>query len=601
MPNHSNFVNLLRDRAQEMPEQTLYSFLPDGETVGSSLTYGELDQRARAIAATLQQLGVQGERALLIYPWGASLEFIAAFFGCLYAGVVAVTTYPPRPNQSLGGFQARLTSSQANLVLTTSDQLNKLDNQQLQDLPLLLSTQKLATDTIPTKESASWIESTFSPDTLAFLQYTSGSTGTPKGVMVTHGNLIHNSAAIHASFQTSPQDHSLIWLPLFHDMGLIGGVLQPLYAGFRVTLMSPVTFLQNPLLWLKAISRYRATITGAPNFAYDQCARKIPESVLPSLDLSSLQVAFSGAEPVRAETLDLFASKFAPCGFRKEAFYPCYGMAEATLLVSGGLRTEIPQVQYVEGAALEENRVVPAVPGAQGTRSVVSCGRTWEGQKVVIVHPETRIPVNTGQVGEIWVSGEGLGKGYWQQPEETEKTFHAYLAADAHNLPNGPYLRTGDLGFLLDEDLFITGRLKNTIVIWGRNHYPQNIEHTAENSHPALRPSCSAAFAVEIDGEERLVVALEVERTHLRQLDADAVVECVRQALKKEYDLEVSAVLLLKTATIPKTSSGKIQRLACRDKFLEGSLDLVAQWSNFQVEQTGVLENWNAPEVAAAP
>lgn len=601
MPNHSTLVNLLRDRAQEMPDVTVYSFLPDGETVGSSLTYGELDQRARAIAAQLQQLGAQGERALLIYPWGASLEFIAAFFGCLYAGVIAVTTYPPRPNQSLAGFQARLNSSQANLVLTISDLLGKLENQQVEDLPQLKSCQKLATDTIPSKDSTDWRESTFAPDNLAFLQYTSGSTGIPKGVMVTHGNLMHNSAAIHESFQTGPHDTSLIWLPLFHDMGLIGGVLQPLYAAFPVYLMSPVTLLQNPLLWLKAISRYRATITGAPNFAYDQCARRIPDSVLPSLDLSSLQVAFSGAEPVRAETLELFASKFAPCGFRKEVFYPCYGMAEATLLVSGGLRTEMPKVQYVEGAALEENRVVPAAPGANGTRSVVSCGRTWQGQRAVIVDPETRIPVSAGQVGEIWVKGDGLGRGYWQQPEETEKTFNAYLAHPTDNLPNGPYLRTGDLGFLLDDDLFITGRMKNTIIIWGRNHYPQNIEHTAENSHPALRASCSAAFAIEMDGEERLVVAIEVERTHLRQLDADAVVECIRQALKKEYDLEVSAVVLLKTATIPKTSSGKIQRLACRDKFLEGSLDVVAQWSNFQVEQTGILEMWNAPEVAAAP
>lgn len=588
MPNYSTIVSLLRDRAQSEPEQIGYRALAeDGETVKASLTYEELDRKSRAIAAKLQSLGASGERALLIYPFSEGLEFIAGFFGCLYAGVVAVTTYPPRPNQSLSGFQARAASSQANFVLATKALLADLEGRWPENTGLA-QCQKLATDSIPSSFAEEWQQLSPSSNDLAFFQYTSGSTGTPKGVMVSHENILHNSAQIYKCFGHSPNSKGVTWLPPYHDMGLIGGIIQPLYGGFPVMLMSPVTFVQRPLSWLTAISRYQATSSGGPNFAYDLCARKATPELLASLDLSSLEVAFSGAEPVRAETLERFARAYESCGFRPSAFYPCYGMAEATLLVSGGLKADPPPIRYVDELALEQNRVVPVVPEApgKGVRAIVGCGRGWLDQKIAIVDPDTLTLCPGDRIGEIWVSGSSVGKGYWNQPEETKRTFDAYLA----DTGEGPFLRTGDFGFWDDGELFIAGRLKDMIIIWGRNQYPQNIEMTVEQSHPALRPGASAAFAVEAEGEERLAIVQEVERAYLRKLDADETIGAIREAIAHQHELETYAVLLIKTGSIPKTSSGKVQRHACRAKFLDGSLKVVAQWRNPTVEIGGVLE-----------
>ena len=588
MPNYSTIVSLLRDRAQNEPDRIGYSALAeDGETVKASLTYKELDRKARAIAAQLLSLGASGDRALLIYPFSEGLEFVAGFFGCLYAGVVAVTTYPPRPNQSLSSFQARAASSQANFVLATKALLANLEGKWPENTGLA-QCQKLATDSISSKLAEEWQEPSLSSNDLAFLQYTSGSTGTPKGVMVTHENILHNSAQIYKCFGHSRNSKGAIWLPPYHDMGLIGGIIQPLYGGFPVMLISPVTFVQKPLTWLTAISRYQATTSGGPNFAYDLCARKATPELLASLDLSSLEVAFSGAEPVRAETLERFARAYESCGFRPSAFYPCYGMAEATLLVSGGLKADPPAIRYVDELALEQNRVVPAASevSGKGVRALVGCGRGWLGEKIVIVDPDTLTLCPDDRIGEIWVSGSSVGKGYWNQPEETKRTFDAYLADSGE----GPFLRTGDFGFWDDGELFIAGRLKDMIIIWGRNQYPQNIEMTVEQSHPALRPGASAAFAVEAEGEERLVIVQEVERAYLKKLDADETIGAIREAIAHQHELETYAVLLIKTGSIPKTSSGKVQRHACRLKFLDGSLNVVAKWRNPTVEIGGVFE-----------
>ncbi|MGK7876374.1 MAG: fatty acyl-AMP ligase [Xenococcaceae cyanobacterium] len=589
--NHSTLVDLLRSRALHQSNQTAYTFLQDGETESGSLTYQELDRQARAIAAQLQSLGATGSRALLVYPYTAGLEFIAAFFGCLYAGVVAVTDNPPRHNQALSKLQARVTSSQASVALTTKALLAKIKSQfTAPELTLLNNLPWLATDEIPTSLSSDWIEPELSSDTLAFLQYTSGSTGTPKGVMVTHGNILHNSVVIHKSFEHGPNSRALMWLPLYHDMGLIGGVMQPLYGGFPGILMSPVTLIQKPLRWLQAISRYKATSSGGPNFAYDLLCRKVTPEERESLDLSSWEVAFSGAEPVRAETLERFARTFAPCGFRARAFYPCYGMAETTLFVSGGFKTAPPVVQHVDGAALEQNRVVAVAAEQRGARAIVGCGKTWLDDKIVIVDPESLTQCRANQVGEIWVSGSGVGKGYWNQPEETARTFGAYLA----DTGEGPFLRTGDLGFFQDGKLFIAGRIKDLMILWGRNHYPQHIELTVEKSHPALRPNCGAAFSVEAEGEERLVVVQEVERSYLRRLDVDEVVGAIRKSVAQRHIAEVYGVVLLKTGSIPKTSSGKIQRRACRARFLDGSLDVVGEWRYLQGEQSSISELANS-------
>jgi acyl-CoA synthetase (AMP-forming)/AMP-acid ligase II len=568
----STLVELLRYRAFQQPDQLAYTFLLDGETETVRLSYRELDQQARAIAAKLQSLAGTGSRALLLYPPG--LEFIAAFFGCLYAGVVAVPAYPPRRNQNISRLQAIVSDAQAAVALTTTSELTNIERRFAQDRELA-ALRWLVTDKIASNLASDWQEPTVSRDTLAFLQYTSGSTGTPKGVMVSHGNLLHNSALIHKCFEHTPNSQGVIWLPLYHDMGLIGGVLQPLYGGFPVALMSPIDFLQKPFRWLQAISRYKSTTSGGPNFAYDLCVRKITSEQRSCLDLSSWEVAFTGAEPVRAQTLEQFAATFEPCGFRAEAFLPCYGMAETTLIVSGGLKTALPVVRQIHGAALEGNQVVASASQQEGTRTIVGCGQSLLEQKIVIVDPESLTPCSADKVGEIWVSGPSVAHGYWNRPEETKQTFYGYLA----DTGEGRFLRTGDLGFLQNGELFITGRIKDVIIIRGQNHYPQDIELTVEESHPALRPGCGAAFTVEVKGSERLVIVQEVERSYLGKLDVNEVVGNIRASVAAEHALQVYATVLVKTGSIPKTSSGKIQRHACRAGFLAGSLNVVEDWS----------------------
>ena len=574
----STLIELLRWRATHQPDQRAYTFLVDGETEEVHLTYGELDLRARAIAAQLQQMGATGERALLLYPSG--LEFITAFFGCLYASVVAVPTYPPRRNRPDERLQAIATDSQATIALTTTAILSDIERL-LIHTPEVKNWRWLATDQPRRNWALKWqVSPLTSGETLAFLQYTSGSTGTPKGVMVTHGNLLHNEQMIQKAFGHTSQSIFVGWLPLFHDMGLIGNVLQPLYLGTPCILMSPVIFLQKPVRWLQAISRYKARTSGGPNFAYDLCVRKITPEQRASLDLESWEVAFNGSEPVRAETLEQFAATFESCGFRREAFFPCYGMAEATLFISGGPRTAPPVYFHVDGVALEQNKLLSSKE-QEGVRTIVGCGQNWLDQKIIIVDPHTKTRCATEQVGEIWVSGRNVAQGYWNQPSETQQTFHAYLADSGASRPapllgiNGPFLRTGDLGFLKEGQLFVTGRLKDLIIIRGRNYYPQDIELTVEKSHPALRLGCGAAFSVEVKGKERLVVTQEVKRFYLQKLDVKEVVRAIRRAVSEQHELRVYAVLLLKTGTIPKTSSGKIQRHACRAGFLNGSLTVV--------------------------
>jgi acyl-CoA synthetase (AMP-forming)/AMP-acid ligase II len=400
--------------------------------------------------------------------------------------------------------------------------------------------------------------------------------------MVTHRNVLHNSAIIHHCFEHTPNSQGVIWLPMFHDMGLIGGVIQPLYGQFPVTLMSPIALVQQPLRWLEAVSRYQATTSGGPNFAYDLVCRQVKPDQLKTLDLSHWQVAFSGAEPIRPQTLERFTQTFAPCGFRPEAFYPCYGMAETTLLISGGVKTAAPVIEWVDSIALEENKVNFVDSQSPKARGIVGCGSTWRGDEVVIVNPETLTALEDNQVGEIWFRGTGVGKGYWHKPEETQQTFQAYLGE------LGPFLRTGDLGYLHNGELFITGRIKEMMILWGRNRYPHEIEQTVEQSHPAIRDNCSAAFSIELAGEERLVIAAEIERRFFRQLNSTAVIEAIREAINTHHTVDVYSVVLLKPASLPKTSSGKIQRRACRQQFLAGSLKTVAQWQYQQPQESNL-------------
>jgi acyl-CoA synthetase (AMP-forming)/AMP-acid ligase II len=570
--NVSTLVDLLQFRAQTQSDLTAYTFLLDGEAEVLEVNYQELDRQARAIATQLQSMNAAGCCALLLYPPG--LDFIAAFFGCLYASVVAVPAYPPRPNQNMSRLQAIVKDAQASFALTTTSMLDNIksrftENGEFTEL------QWLATDDIDFNLASDWQRPDIGGANLAFLQYTSGSTGTPKGVMISHGNMMHNFALIQNSFGDTPNSRGVSWLPPYHDMGLIGGVLQPLYVGASMVLMSPVAFMQKPLRWLKAISRFQATTSGGPNFAYDLCIRKITPEQRASLDLSSWQVAFTGAEPIRAETIMQFAHTFANCGFRMSAFHPCYGMAETTLMVSGSRKSVNPIIQYIDEVALEQNRVVANLDNEDGTtRTIVGCGGCLE-QNIQIVNPESLTACPDNHIGEIWVSSPSVAGGYWNKPELTKQTFHAYLPDTGER----PFLRTGDLGFLHEGELFVTGRIKDVIIIRGQNHYPQDIEETVEKSHPALRVGCGAAFTVEVKGEERLVIVQEVERTYLRSLNVNEVVGNIYQAIAAQHGLQTYATVLLKTGSIPKTSSGKIQRYACRDGFLKGTLNVVEDWS----------------------
>ena len=586
----SNLVDLLRHRALHQAQDCGFRFLVDGEDEEISLTYEQIDRKARAIGAMLQAMNLEGERALLLYPSG--LEFITAFFGCLYADVTAVPAYPPRRNRNMLRIEAIADDAEAKVALTTHTVLERVQTV-IHETRNLQNIQWVATDRVADGLEDQWEVPDVHGDTLAFLQYTSGSTGTPKGVMLTHANLMHNSAMIAYAFEHTRSGNGAFWLPIYHDMGLIGGVLQPLYMGQANVLFSPAQFLQQPYRWLRAISKYRATISGGPNFAYDLCVDKITEEQKSTLDLSRWAVAFNGAEPVRSDTIDRFVKAFESCGFHREAFYPCYGLAEATLIVTGGFKNAPPVVRSMDKKALENHEVCEVTSQKNGAKELVGSGGNLLDQQIVIVDPKTMTRCPDDRVGEIWVSGPSIAEGYWKRPEDNRHTFEAYL----QDTGDGPYLRTGDLGFLLDGELFVTGRLKDLIIVRGVNYYPQDIERTVESSHEHLRSSACAAFTASEEGRERLVVVQEAARR--RDLNFSEIFEAIRSSVAVAHELPVDAIVLVKAGSIPKTSSGKIQRHACHAGFLNGSLAGVGQWrSGESLEQAPVAPT---KRPAAAP
>ncbi len=578
-------VDLLRQRAAYRPHDRAFTFLVDGEHEELNITYAELDRRARAVGAWLMERGMTGKRALLLYPSG--LDFIAAFLGCLYGGAIAVPAYPPRKNRSVERIEAIAADADAAVALTTRDVVDRLEH-----LGATAPSLEHMTWQVDAELDGSWADRWDRPDidgdTLAFLQYTSGSTGTPKGVMLAHENLLHNSLRIMQAFEITRSQSSVIWLPSFHDMGLIGGILVPLYGGKFNVMMSPVAFLQKPLRWLQAISHYRATISGGPNFAYELCVRKTTPEQRAALDLSSWSLAFNGAEPVRAETIDAFCEAFAVSGFRREAFYPCYGLAESTLMVTGGMKFEPPAIRSFDAVSIETGTVTSVPDATAGNRRLVGSGRELDGQDVLIVDPQAHEPLPPGRVGEIWVSGPSVAQGYWNRPEETQGTFGAMLAEPDPSAPAqvvarwrpnpGPYMRTGDLGFFDNGELFVTGRLKDLIIIRGRNHYPQDLEYSVEEATPLVRAGSLAAFAVDHDGRERVVIVAELERGRRDRSEILAAMDAIRSRLAREHEVAAEAIVFVRPNSIPKTSSGKIQRHACRRQFLENALDVVEQY-----------------------
>jgi acyl-CoA synthetase (AMP-forming)/AMP-acid ligase II len=579
----TTLVELLGERARRSPERPAYVFLRDGETEATRLVLGEIDRRARVVAATLRRLKARGERALLFYP--TSEDFVTAFFGCMCAAVIAVPVPPPglgRLTRALPRLQAILHDSGARLVLTTSRVCASLPTI-VSAAPDLEALHWLATDTLPPAGDEGWLDPGVDSNSIAFLQYTSGSTADPRGVVITHANTLHNLASMQERFANNEDTVCVSWLPLYHDMGLIGALLGTLYGGGRLILMSPEAFLQRPVRWLQAISRYRADLSGGPNFAFDHCTARITPEQRATLDLSSWTLACTGAEPVRAATLERFARTFAACGFRSEAFYPCYGLAESTLLVTSGARSAPFGTTTVQPKALERGIALEATEDdhTDAVRRVVACGRSLDDQRLAIVDPESRRECQPREVGEIWVSGPSVAGGYWNRADETERVFGARLSG----VDDRVFLRTGDLGFMDEGNLFVAGRLKDLIIINGRNHYPQDIETTVEAADPVLQQGACAAFSIDADGDERLVIAAEVQRaagTRRNGTGVDDTVRAIRQAVAEVHGVEVHAVRLLKPGTIPKTSSGKLRRLACRDAFLSGTLDVVGGEANVQ-------------------
>lgn len=567
-PPATTLVDSLAYWADVEPDWVAYRFT-DGEEHETTLSYSQFQRRVRAIAARLSEMGLKGERVLLLYP--PSLEFVAAYFACLTAGVVAVPAYPPRRNRNTLRLQAIANDAQAKAAISVRE-VTARNEELLDEAPHLKQLAWLATDEIPGDHGDQWTGPKVSPSDLAMLQYTSGSTGAPKGVMLTHANLIWNAQAIAYCFEPTRDGAGFSWLPMYHDMGLVGGVLKAMYVGRPSTLMSPVVFLQKPIRWLRGITKYRATISGGPNFAYDLCTQRITDEQLEGIDLSSWAVAFNGAEPVRAETLARFTKRFAPYGFRAGTHYPCYGMAETTLIVTGDHVGRPPVVASFDGKSLDDKLVLPVPSDQNGSRSLVGCGRVLPEEKVLIVDPKTHRRMENDKIGEIWVQSPSVAQGYWNKTDETVLTFQARLAESGE----GPFLRTGDLGFLRDNQLFVTGRLKDMIIVRGVNRYPQDIEATVEKASSKVIPGEVAAFAVELNGREQLVIVAEVERT--RRPDWSDVLTAIRRDVTAQHDLPPDGVVLIRFGSIPKTSSGKIQRHACKSEFLAGNLTVVAKW-----------------------
>ena len=575
-------VQSLQRRATQTPDQVALRFLAESADDTVVLSYRDLDLRARTIAAALQASAGLGERAVLLFPSGP--DYVAAFFGCLYAGVIAVPAYPPESTRR--HHQERLLSiiadAEPRLLLTSSGLRDSLG--QIQEAPPLL-----CVDELHSESAAGWVAPDLQDDDIAFLQYTSGSTALPKGVQVTHGNLVANELLIRRGFgiDLNPDDVIVSWLPLYHDMGLIGGLLQPIFSGVPCVLMSPAYFLGRPLRWLEAISQYRGTISGGPDFAYRLCSERVSESALERLDLSHWRVAYSGSEPIRLDTLERFAEKFARCGFTPNNFFASYGLAEATLFVAGGTRGQgIPALRLDE-QALAANRAEPG----QGS-AIMSCGTSQPEHGVLIVEPHTLAELADNCVGEIWATGPSIAHGYWRNPEATAKTFVQHAGRT--------WLRTGDLGFMRDGEVFITGRLKDLLIVRGHNLYPQDIEQTVEREVEVVRKGRVAAFAVNDQGLEGIGIAAEISRSVQKILPPEALIKAIRQAVAEAYQEAPCVVVLLNPGELPKTSSGKVQRSACRTRLADGSLDSYAQFPDQAVQAgEGALASALQQQIAA--
>lgn len=562
-------VDVLEYRAGRQPLDVVFRSLQGDGVEDGVLTYAELQRQSCAIAARLRELIVPGDRVVILVPPG--FEYVAAFFGCLYAGAVAVPAYPPNPRRPDTRVARIVADCGARVALVSDALMARLDGW-LVLTPQLRALTFLDVGRLIAGSADGWQDPPVSGSSLAMLQYTSGSTGDPRGVMLAHSNLLHNSAVIHRVSAHRRGDNAVFWLPPFHDMGLIGGIVQPIYANVPTTLMAPAAFLQRPFRWLNAMSSSRATTSGAPNFAYDLCVERVTEAERRTLDLSAWRTSFNGAEPIRADTIARFVATFAECGLRPDVVLPCYGLAEGTLLVSGGPTQRAPLCVIADRYRLESGELRSAVESDANAVVLVASGEPVHEQDVRIVDPDTGVECPRGQVGEIWVAGGSVATGYWNRPESSAAAFHGQLVGG-----NADYLRTGDLGVLEQGQLIVTGRLKDLVILDGRNYYPHDLEVAAERSHPSLRNGFTAAFGVTDRGRERLVLVAEVSRHH-RQAADSVLFQAIRSELAATAGIVPDEIVLIRQHSIPRTSSGKIRRRACRSSYLDGALDVVGRW-----------------------
>jgi acyl-CoA synthetase (AMP-forming)/AMP-acid ligase II len=559
----SSIVELLFERAALHPDRRALTFLTDGDTPTHAYSYAELHARACACAALLSERAAPGERALLIYPTGP--DYVVAFLGCLYAGLIAVPAYPPasRDPRHLGRLISIVKNATPRLVLTDNTWAGPLGAAKAA-IPGLSETELLVAEAEALPNGSAWSSQRPRPEALAMLQYTSGSTTSPKGVMLSHANLIAGERAISAAFSMGADDVVVSWLPLFHDMGLIGTLLQPLYYGISGVLLGPQHFMERPERWLSAISKHRGTVSGGPDFAYRLCAQRLNDPAALGLDLSSWRLAFCGAEPIHEQTLRAFGEKFAAFGFDSKALYPCYGLAESTLLVTGGRRGSGASSVRVDVRALAENRARPSEDG----RALVCCGGAQPEHEVIVAHPETGEPLSEGVIGEVLVAGPSVAQGYWNNAEATAATFVEQRSQR--------WLKTGDLGFLQDGELVVTGRKKDVIIVRGQNLYPQDIERSVEERAEVLRKGRTIAFGLEVDGEEQIVIAAEVSPRMQKLVDMSALGERISETVAMLHGEPARLVLLLAPGSVPLTSSGKLMRSACRRAWEKKQLEPIA-------------------------
>ena len=568
IPKISNLVEMVQRRRADSSNSCAYIFVDSNGDEIARITYGEIDDAARAAAATLVRLGARGQRVLILCP--QEPVFIAAFFGCLYAGAIAVPLWVPKSPADVDKLEIIARDASPLAAMTSTAVLPGL-RARLASSVVLASLPCIGLDAPSRPIETPFLEKEVDPNEICYLQYTSGSTNSPKGVMISHANVITNFEAINEDFHHDPNSISVNWLPYFHDMGLVYGMLQPLYNKFCSIQMSPAVFAQRPLRWLEAISKYKATHSGGPNFAYELCIQKNTDQDL-GLNLSTWRIAFNGAEPVRHETIRSFAQKFAHCGFKLSSFYPAYGLAEATLKVSGC------QYQLLSDPSSRVNAKSQAV----------SCGFPATGTTVRIVDPESKTESSEGMVGEIWVSGAGIARGYWNRPAETSAVFHATLK----NSPDGRgYLRTGDLGFVSNNELFVAGRLKDLIIIRGQNYHPEDLEISIRLGLGRSKLGNTVVFSAEIGGEERLIVMQEVHRRAERK--HEDICSVIRKALSECHGVSPYCIALVREKTLPKTTSGKIQRHACRERFFRGDVQILS--SHVEGDQKAVsATDWRA-------